>query len=261
MDYDNMPKIKKLSLIKKLYEEDNLSFDDIAQKLGTYANKIRRYAISNGIKIRNKSDAQKNALKTGKHKHPTKGTERPENVKNKIGLGVMNSWDNISKTEKTKRKNIAKNNWNKLSEDEKQHRQKIANEAVRKTSKTGSKLEKFIFNKLLTDGYKAGFHVEQVLSNTKLQIDILLYNIDTAIEIDGPSHFLPVWGKKNLEKNIKYDNKKEGLIIGKGMRLIRIKQKKDFSKTRAELIYSNLLKIIKDIEDNHITDNKIIIED
>jgi very-short-patch-repair endonuclease len=80
-----------------------------------------------------------------------------------------------------------------------------------------------------------------------------------AIEIDGPSHFLPVWGEEVLNKNKKYDQKKEGLIIGKGWKLIRIIQTKDFSKTRATITYGKLLEVLKNI-DNH-QENKILIED
>ena len=79
-----------------------------------------------------------------------------------------------------------------------------------------------------------------MLVTTKLQIDIFLPTMNTAIEIDGPSHFEPVWGDKSLERNIRYDNKKTGLILGKGWLLIRIKQTKDFSNSRATLIYEKL---------------------
>ena len=87
----------------------------------------------------------------------------------------------------------------------------------------------------------------QSLVNTKLQIDLFIPNINVAIEVDGPSHFLPVWGEEALAKTITYDAKKQGLILGKGLVLIRIKQSKDFSKSRATLIYDKLLTIIKAI--------------
>ena len=118
-------------------------------------------------------------------------------------------------------------------------------------------LEKFILNSLLSDGYKVIFHQEQTLSNTKLQIDIMIPSINTAIEIDGPSHFLPVWGDEALERNVKYDQKKEGLIIGKGLYLIRIQQTKDFSKTRALLVYDKLKNALEQIK-NNTNKNKII---
>jgi hypothetical protein len=66
----------KKDLILSLYSEQGKSFADIAVMYDTYANRIRRDAKKLNIKIRDKSEAQKNALKTGKHSHPTKGKER-----------------------------------------------------------------------------------------------------------------------------------------------------------------------------------------
>ena len=141
--------------------------------------------------------------------------------------------------------------------------QQKANVAVRESSKVGSKLEKFILNQLLKDGYKVNFHQEQTLSNTKLQIDMVLPTINTAIEIDGPSHFLPVWGEDTLKKNITYDQKKAGLILGKGMVLIRIKQLNDYSNTRAINIYNELHVLLQQIRTKFPDSNNrsFIIED
>lgn len=256
-NYTSMSDTQKQNMLKKLYEIDKKSFQDIAKIYNTYANKVRRDAIKFKIKIRDKSLAQKNALTTGKHKHPTKGKQRDSETRAKIGKSLLTSWENLTDSELEKRKTKARNNWEKLSEDEKQNMLKKANDAVRKSSKEGSKLEKFILNLLLQDGYKVIFHQEQTLSNTKLQIDMVIPSINTAIEIDGPSHFLPVWGDDVLQRNVKYDNKKEGLIIGKGLYLIRIQQTKEFSKTRALLVYDKLVNVLNDIKNNSIN-NKII---
>ena len=74
----------------------------------------------------------------------------------------------------------------------------------------------------------------------------LLENI--AIEVDGPSHFAPVWGEQSLQRNIEYDKKKTGLILGKGYKLIRIKQQKDFSKSRASVVCDKLSKALNNID-------------
>ena len=125
-----------------------------------------------------------------------------------------------------------------------------------KMENNNSKLEKFILTQLLKDGYRVDFHKEQMLSNTKLQVDLFLPTINLAIEIDGPSHFAPIWGQDALTKNQKYDEKKNGLLIGKGLSLIRIKQTKDFSKTRANIIYTKLLNLLinKTYTNNSITE-------
>lgn len=262
-NYNSMSDNDKKQLIQKLYELENKSFKDIADASGTYANKIRRDAIKFKIKIRDKSEAQINALKSGKHKHPTKGKTRDDATKLKIGKSVIESWDSLTATELEQRKLKAKQNWENLSEDERSYILQKANEAVRESSKVGSKLEKFILQKLLSDGYKVNFHEEQTLSNTKLQIDMSIPTINVAIEIDGPSHFLPVWGDETLKRNIAYDQKKTGLILGKGLVLIRIKQTKDFSKSRAEMIYEKLRLLLQNISNKFpdINNRLFTIED
>jgi hypothetical protein len=252
---------EKTALLNKLYVQDKKSFADIAVMYGTYANKIRRDAKKFNISIRDKSEAQKNALTTGKHKHPTKGQQRDEDTKNKIGLGVMNSWENLSEQELEERKQKAKNNWEQLDYDTKINMQELAVKAVRETSKKGSKLEKFIHKSLLDHGYKVEFHKEQSLLNTRLQIDLFLPSINTAIEVDGPSHFEPVWGQDALTRNINYDQKKEGLIIGKGLHLIRVKQTKDFSVTRSKIIVNKLLELLNTKCKNNNVPQTLTIED
>lgn len=258
-NYDNLNESQKKDILESLYVKERKSFQDIAELYQTYPNKVRRDAKKFKITIRNKSEAQKNALKNGTHKHPTKGHERSKNTKDKIGKSVMKSWDNLSDKELKARKKKSKQNWESMDEEAKKHILQLANKATRESSKTGSKLEKFLLNKLIGAGYSVDFHKEQVLSNTKLQIDLFIPTIDLAIEVDGPSHFSPIWGKEVLDRNKKYDEKKNGLLIGKGLRLLRIKQKKDFSNARANMIYEKVLDIIKS---NSFKNNSLIeIED
>ena len=240
MQYSNLSEYQKKELIHQEYTIEKKSLQDIAIEHNTYPNKIRRDDIRFNTPLRDKSAAQKNALVTGKHKHPTKGTMRPQETKDRIGLSVMNSWENLDPKILKQRKKKAKENWDNLSEDAKSNMLHEANLAVRKASKIGSKLEIFLFNSLLQDGYKVDFHKEQSILNTKLQLDLFVPILNTAVEIDGPSHFVPVWGKDTLKRNQGYDNKKTGLVLGKGLVLIRIKQSKDFSKARAKIVYDQL---------------------
>jgi very-short-patch-repair endonuclease len=258
--YSDLNDIEKTNILTDLYTKQNKSFADIAEMYGTYANKIRRDAKRLSINIRTKSEAQKNALSTGKHKHPTKGKVRDDDTKQKIGMSVLKSWDSLSQQEIDARKEKARIAWESLDEDTKENILQKANKAVRDASKTGSKLEKFLFKALISDGHKAEFHKEQVLVNTKLQIDIFLPTINTAIEVDGPSHFEPVWGDESLKRNKKYDNKKTGLILGRGWVLIRIKQTKDFSESRGLLIYQELSSVLDSIKKQFPDTNNRIIE-
>jgi hypothetical protein len=260
-NYNDLSDAAKMDMINELYTKLNTSFRDIADKYNTYPNKILRDAKRLGIKIKTKSEAQKNALQTGKHKHPTKGRERSETEKQNIGMSVMKTWDELGEEELKKKKLVYQELWNKKSDDEKANMLHKANLAVRHSSKVGSKLEHFVLNFLIDQGFKTEFHKEHILANTKLQIDIFLPTMNIAIEIDGPSHFAPVWGEDVLQKNIVYDKKKAGLLIGKGYKLIRIKQTKDFSKARANLICSNLLVSLKNLDKNKSNTNIIEIGD
>lgn len=252
-NYDDLSDDAKTKLIHKMYIEKNKSFRDIALEYNTYPNKILRDAKKFGIKIKNKSEAQKNALRTGKHKHPTKGRERTEEEKNNIGMAVMKNWESLDPEELKQKKQIYKDLWNQKSDDDKSNMLHKANVAVRQTSKEGSKLEHFVLRFLVEHGFKTDFHKEQILANTKLQIDIFIPTMNIAIEIDGPSHFAPVWGEDTLARNISYDKKKTGLIIGKGLKLIRIKQTKDYSKSRAKIICDKLLNSINTLQKTKTT--------
>lgn len=249
-NYDSLSDEQKKRLINTMYVDKRMSLGDIAKELNTYPNKIRRDAKKYHIKLRDKSHAQKNALKTGKHKHPTKGTKRDADTASKIGMGVMQNWAQLNDDEKLKRIKKSKQIWENMSDEQKTYMQKLAIDAVRKTSKEGSKLEKFILQGLLSSGYKVDFHKEQFLSNTKLQLDIFLPASNIAIEIDGPSHFAPVWGDQALARNQDYDQKKSGLLIGKGIKLIRIKQEHDFSNTRAKLVLDKILAAVRDMDNS-----------
>jgi very-short-patch-repair endonuclease len=258
MNYKDMTESDKKDLITKEYEIHKKSFQEIAQLFGTYANKIRRDAIKFGIKVRDKSEAQKNALDNGKTQHPTKGKQRPSSVKQKIGLSVLESWQNLDDNELQQRKDKARINWNNKSDEEKENILKQANTAVREAGKTGSKLEKFLLKQLLSNGYSVEFHKEQSILNTKLQIDLFIPKLNVAIEVDGPSHFEPVWGDDTLKRNKKYDDKKTGLIIGKGLYLVRIKQTKDFSSARGLIIFDQLVKLLQDISEQKPTNTKVL---
>jgi very-short-patch-repair endonuclease len=257
-NYNKLSDTQKKDLLIQKYELDKKSFKEIAEEYGTYANKVRRDALKLSIKIRDKSEAQKNALTTGKTKHPTKGKKRSNETKAKIGHSVLKSWENMSPDELKNRKLKAKVNWENKTQEEKEFLLREANLAVRVASKVGSKLENFLLNKLLQSGYTVDFHKEQSILNTKLQIDLFLPKDNIAIEVDGPSHFEPVWGDDALKRNKKYDDKKTGLILGKGLYLIRIKQTKDFSKSRAELIFKDLIIAITSITDNKTETSKVI---
>lgn len=211
------------SKIIELYVEQKLSTKAIAERYNTYPNKIRRLLESNGIEIRNKSQAQKQALKNGSAVHPTKGKKRSEEAKDKISSSLEKHWDSMSKTERDRRSSIAKKNWDKLSESERKEIQRKGSDALRDTIRDGSKAERSLLDNLKNAGYNVELHKKGLISGEKYEMDLYLPDIDTIIEVDGPQHFMPVFGEKHLREYVKHDAIKNGIMIKNGYCVIRIK--------------------------------------
>jgi very-short-patch-repair endonuclease len=259
--YSLLSNQEKKKTIENYYIKQNKSFDEIAEIYSTYPNKLRRDAKKFNIPIRSKSEAQKNALKKGRTTHPTKGKERSEETKQKIGMSVLQNWQGMSEQKLQSIKQKQRTIWNNKSKEEKENLKQAANNAIRESSKLGSKLEKFLLSGLLKNNIDTRFHYEQTLVNTRLQIDLYVPTINLAIEVDGPSHFDAVWGEDALSKTKTYDDKKQGLIIGKGMTLLRIKQRMDFSISRSKLILDKLLVLINELSNNSDNEKFYEIED
>lgn len=218
-----MEESKLLSIIVDKYFKEFKSIGTISKEHSTYPNNIRRILLKHGYSLRDKSEAQKMSLMTGQHEHPTKGKERSDAVKLKISKGLSANWDSLSEEEKARRANISKENWNNMTATEKEAFRSAATKAILKAAKEGSKIEKLVLSYLTDQGFRPLFHHEMMLPNERLQIDIFLPELATAIEIDGPTHFDPIWGEDKLQKQIAADNEKNGLLLTKGFSIIRIK--------------------------------------
>lgn len=213
--------------IVKLYVKDKKSTYDIAELFKTYPNKIRRILIKHGVQMKSKSDAQKNALKSGKSKIPTEGCKRSKEERIKISKSLKERWDNISDEEYKKHVQCARDRWAKMSELEKKNMTSAAIQAIQRAGKEGSKLEKFLKYELSKCGFIIETHKKNLIPNENLEIDMYFPKLKTIIEIDGPSHFLPIWGEQKLQKQIKADENKTGLILSKGFAIIRVKHLSD----------------------------------
>ena len=112
---------KKKKFLLKEYVENKKSFSEIAKQVGTYANKIRRDAKRLGIISRDRSQAAKVALESGRSVHPTKNKTLSDEVKNKISESQGKVWDSLSDKERQKRSKIGKDSWEKRSEKEKRY--------------------------------------------------------------------------------------------------------------------------------------------
>ncbi len=248
-------------VLEQYHNVDGLTTAQIGTKFGTYANKVRRHAEKIGFKFRNRSEAQSNALSTGRVKHPTAGRERTEQEKAKIGKTIADNWSQISEEERDRRAEISKENWNNRSPADLQEMYRLATEARLQVAKDGSKLEHYIIDALKDRGFTVEFHKEHLLLNDRVHLDIWLPEITTAVEIDGPTHFEPIWGEDHLKKTQATDNMKDGLLLNAGCCIIRLRQKKNLSQTYASELASSLLEILNKIQNNYpkLGERRIVI--
>ena len=127
------------------YVTEKKSTYEISQELGTYPNKIRRALKKFGVELRDKSSAQSQAIKSGRHKHPTKGKVRSEEERLKISEGMSVHWTDMDDQERLRRSEMAKKQWEEMTDEEKFELRRAAAEAVRRAAKEGSKVEKFLY--------------------------------------------------------------------------------------------------------------------
>ena len=236
--------------IVEMYTEKNLSTYEIAKEMNTYPNKIRRVLIKNRVQLNDKSTAQKNAIQKGVASIPTKGKKRTKEEKLKISNSLEKYWKQISKEEYARRVDFAKEKWNNMSKEDKENMQASAIKAIQIAGKHGSKLENFVAREIKKEGINVVLHKKNLIPNENLEIDMYCPEIKCIIEIDGPSHFLPIWGEEKLRKQIKADSQKTGLILNKGFAIIRVKHTSDSpslaSKDRLKNQIMDILNSMKD---------------
>lgn len=242
------------------YHQNNKSWKEIADMLGTYPNRVRRDATKLGIESRSKSDAQKIALSEGKVEHPTAGKKQSAETKMKISESQGKVWDSMSEEEREYRSQIGTESWNKKTEYEKTHFFKRSSEAMQEASKNGSKMEKYLFDFLIEEGYRVDKHKEHLLQNEKFHIDLYVRDCRAAIEIDGPMHFEPIRGEEKLQKRIAADTQKNGLILSSDMVLIRVKLIKRDSQRQFRNIASSVLNILEKVKDKFPSKNERYFE-
>ncbi len=233
------------------YHTQNKSLAMLAEENNTYVNKIRRILIGLGIRLKTKSEAQSSALALGRHSHPTKGKERPVEVKERIGNTLADQWKNKTDEERLAKTELAKSQWAAISDEERARLQTKAAKAVRKTSVEGSALERYILGQLEIHGYQTRFHVSDLIANDKLQVDLYIPSCLTAIEIDGPTHFLPIWGEENLAKHQAADAQKNALLALSGYNIIRVMHlSKTISDTYKRRVFEKVLAEVERIQAN-----------
>jgi len=221
-------------VVLREYNTNDRSFGDIAKEYGTYPNRIKRIFIKAGGIPRDKGEAQKSALKSGRAKHPTDGRKRTSNERVNISEGVAAEWAKASPEAKEARIQASKDNWAKMTLTQRKELLKKARDAARLTATEGSKLENAIRDALIAEGYTVLHQYDELLENKKLRIDLFLPELSLAIEVDGPSHFEPIWGEENFQKNVRADLEKTGLLIAHSIAIIRLQNRSRHLSTKMQ---------------------------
>ena len=169
-------------------------------------------------------------------------------------------WDSLTDEQKEYRSQIGRRSWDQKTDEEKASLIEEAQNAVRRSGRLGSKMEHFLLKSLTQEKIRVEFHKDHWLQNQNLQVDLYLPEYRTAIEVDGPSHFKPVWGEENLEKNIKSDQQKTGLVLADGLVMIRIRQDQSLTQRYMRNTLASLLELLGKIKDNYPEENKRYFE-
>lgn len=232
------------------YIEKRRSLADIGKELGIKANTVMRQAKKLGFKTRTRSEAQSNyLLKT--NNHPTKGKSLDKETKIKISEKVTKTWNNKTEEEKQVVREKSKKNWEERPEVVKQYMKHVAAQKVREAGVKGSKLEKYILDKLREFDIRVEFHRENLVAHEKLEVDFYLLDYQTVIEVDGPAHYLPIWGEENLLRHQKADSVKNGLLLSRGYCVVRIKHmRKGMSAKYKRDLWAKLLSVLTNIKTN-----------
>lgn len=247
-DFFDLCDEERKAFYEECYYDCKMSWKNIADTVVSYPNRVRRDAKKLGIQSRSKSEAQKVALDEGRNEHPTKGKRHSAETKKKISSSQGQVWDNLTEEEKALRSQIGLESWNKKTPTERLEFFKKSTEAIQKASKEGSKLENYLFKLLIEKGYRVDKHKEHILKREKLHIDLYIPSCRTAVEVDGPMHFEPVFGEDKLQRRQEADNAKTGLILSSGMVLIRVKLNKRQSQRYFRDVGKNLLTLLDKIQ-------------
>jgi len=135
-----------------------------------------------------------------------------------------------------------------------------AGRALRIAAIEGSKAEKFLQRKLNEMGYDVILHKKDLIEGN-FEIDLFLPELNTIIEIDGPQHFLPVFGEKKLQEVIKFDSIKNGLLVSKGFCVVRVRYLcKNMSRAVERKLWDLVSEQVGKIQDKFPTKSKRFIE-
>lgn len=198
---------------------------DIARQLDAYPMTINRILKKNGIQTRDLSASLKKYFE--QHEHVMKGQKMSREEREKRAAGMKRHWDSLGEEQReqvvSRLVNMTQERWNSLSEAQQHDLIYKMHLGSREASIHGSKFQNEVCKQLVRRGYKAKQRTTRHTPGSQLEIDIAIEEHTTAIEIDGKSHFVDIFGQEKLEQKILKDQQKDDILMSRGWRVIRVR--------------------------------------
>lgn len=211
--------------VRRLYQDEGLSMRKVAAELDVPLATLNRFMKRNGITARDKKQAQKNYLKDNDHQ--MKGRKHTDETKKKISQGLGEFWDSLTveETEALKAKigSAWKRKWSAMSDAERRQMMAELAAKAKEAAGGGSRLERFIAEELQKRGYVVEERSTNYTAGKSFEVDLALPKERVAIEVDGPTHFMPIYGEDHLAEQQERDARKDELIMSTGYRVLRIR--------------------------------------
>jgi len=233
--------------VRRLYQDQGLSLRKVASSLEVSLATLSRFMTKHGIAKRDKATAQKNFLKTNDHQ--MKGRNHSEETKKKISHGLGEFWEGLSEEEVEAYKKLMGSGWVRKWEGMSEQERKVTMEGLAAQAKNaqgqGSRLERFIAEQLRLRGYVVEERSTNYTAGKDFEIDLGLPSQGIAIEVDGPTHFLPIHGEEALKKQQERDGRKDQNVLSNGMNMLRVR---DNNGPLSQLRIDKIEQAIKEIE-------------
>ena len=211
--------------VRELYIDQKKSLRAVSKELGVPLATLSRFMKKAGIPMRTKAQAQKNYLKDNDHQ--MKGRKHTDETKKKISSSLGEFWDGLTdeEREEVKRKigSAWKRKWEAMTEQERKLMMEDLSLKAKEAQGQGSRLERFIAEELRKRGYTIEERSVNYTAGKDFEVDLALPVEKIAIEVDGPTHFLPIYGEEHLEKQQERDARKDEQVNAVGMSMLRVR--------------------------------------
>tara|TARA_R110002096_G_scaffold144015_3_gene300572 strand:- start:1430 stop:2194 length:765 start_codon:yes stop_codon:yes gene_type:complete len=236
-------------IVREFYLDQGLSMRATAKEMKVPLASLSRFMKKVGITARSKGEAQKNFLK--EHDHQMKGRKHTDETKKKISHSLGDFWESLDdeQREEVKRKigGAWQRKWAGMSEQDRKLMMEGLASKAKDAQGLGSRLERFIAEELRKRGYTVEERSTNYTAGKDFEVDLGLPKERIAIEVDGPTHFLPIYGEEHLAQQQERDTRKDDMINAVGYNVLRVR---DNNGPLSQLRIDKIEQAIKEINED-----------